>query len=118
MLQRHIHERPLGKYARDLASEAGIEPVVVADVKESAAHEILTQPLHLASAPFDVAMSGDMQEWIVPQSLVQKRHASLAAFHGERRSLRDCLEQIGDTRWVRVPVPPAVVLQPRDREPS
>src|SRR5687767_1248187 len=116
MLQRYIHERALGKYARDLAAEAGVEPVVVADMQKPAAREILTEALGFPVAQLDVPVAGNVEERIVPQPIIEQRDARLTPFDGQGRPLRDCLEQIRNARRVGVPVAAAVILQARDGE--
>src|SRR5688572_29904150 len=102
MLQRYIHERALGKYARDLAAEAGVEPVVVADVQKAAAREILTETFHFPVAQLDVPMPGDVEERVIPQPLIEQCDARLATLDRQCRSLRDCLEKIRNARRVGV----------------
>src|SRR5437763_10880416 len=53
--KRNVDERPVGKNALDLATEALVEPVVVVDVKKTTTCKILPEPLHFRVRKLDVA---------------------------------------------------------------
>jgi hypothetical protein len=52
----------------------------------------------------------------IPEPLVRESHTRFGLFDLERCSLANRLQQIRQTRWIRVLVAAAVVLQTRDGE--
>src|SRR5687768_9036268 len=114
MRERYVDERPIWKYARYLAPKGGVQSVVVADVEESTACQILAKPGHLDIAQLDVAVPGDVKERIVPELLVRQPHSRLGPLDRQRRALPYRGEEVGKTRRVRVPVTATVVLQAGD----
>ncbi len=64
--QSHIDQRTVWKGPRDLAPEARVEPVVVVHVQKAAPRQVLAQPSDLHVAELDVAVTGCVDERIVP----------------------------------------------------
>ena len=116
MRQRHVDQRTVGEDALDLAPERRIEPVVVVDVEEAAALQVLAQAHDLGVAEVDVAVPRDVNERVVPQLLVHQRDARFGLVHLERRPLPNRGEQVREARRIGVPVAAAVVLQPGNGE--
>ena len=61
MRERDVHELAIGEYALDLTTEAGVDPVVVADMQKAAAEQILAEANDLLVAQPYVAVTGDME---------------------------------------------------------
>src|SRR5438045_6412743 len=116
MRQRDVYQLTIGEDALDLAPEARVDAVIVADVQEAAAREIVAQPNDLLVAQTDVAMARDMEERISPQLVIGESNTRLDLVDIERRPVVDSSQQIRKARGIRVPVPAAVVLEPTDGE--
>src|SRR5436190_9474067 len=118
MRQRNVDELAIGKDALHLAPEARVDAVVVAYVQEAAARQVLAQSNDFVIAQPDVAVTGDVQEWIVPQLVIHDPDSRLDLVDIERGSFVDCGEKIWQARWIRVPIAAAVVLQTSNRQAS
>src|SRR5688572_12464934 len=108
--ERHIHQGTIRKNSRDFLTEALVQAVVVIDVEKAAAIEVLAKANHLGIRKLDDAVAGDVEERMVPESIVLEADASFRRLDLQARSFADCLEQVGDARRVRIPVAAAVIL--------
>src|SRR2546423_14833167 len=116
MRQRDVYQLTIGEDALDLAPEARVDAIIIADVQEAAAREIVAQPNDLLVAQTDVAVAGDMEERIIPQLVIGESNTRLDLVDIERRPVVDGSQQIRKARGIRVPVPAAVVLETSDGE--
>src|SRR5207248_5153269 len=116
MRERNVDQRAVRKHTLDLATEALVESIVVVDVQEAAALQVLSQARDLSIAEANVAVPGDVDERIIPKLLVHECDTRFRFIDLKRRTLANRREQVRQAGRVGIPVAAAVVLQTRDGE--
>src|SRR5687767_4736185 len=84
--ERHIHQGTIRKNSRDFLTEALVQAVVVIDVEKAAAIEVLAKSHHLGIRKLDDAVAGDVEERMVPESIVLEADASFRRLDLQARS--------------------------------
>ena len=116
VVERHLGERMVGKKPGQLAADRLVHAVVVVGVQEAALPEKAPQHLEIGIAEADVAVPGHVEVGDVPEIVLREHDDLLLRGRAQRGALPDGPEQVRETGRVGVPVAPALIVQPPDRE--
>lgn len=114
MRERYRHELLLRKHLLHLASDEGIQAVVVVDMQEAAAGEVTAQVFGLGLAEDDVAVAGHMHERIVEDIGAADLNGGIVVPQLKRRLGVAETDEAGQRSGIGVPVAAATVFEQGD----